>query len=143
MLTLTRFIFIVFLLLSFSSYSQRIKEKNILSFRVYDYTTYPADKEYPDFSPEDISKMKYYEISLDSLKGSMVRPRRLLLIPFFKGSSFATVDLKNGKRKNIVISSYGGFYRDVNSGKFYEISGDRNKKFQHTIRTAQKQLHKD
>ena len=117
-----------------------MKESDIVSFRLYDYRTFPADKEFSDYSVDDISKMTYYEIPADSLKGSIGKPHTLLSPPFFKGSFFVTVDLKNGSRKRLKVSTYGGFYEDLNSGKYYSISDDRAEKFQNMLRIAHRHL---
>src|SRR5437867_2368593 len=139
-MTIRRLIFIFLLLITVDIYSQKIKESKIISFRIYDYKTFPSDKEFADYSVDDINKMTYYEIPLDSLKGSIGQPHRLLLTPFFKGSFFVTVDLKGGKRKKLKVSTYGGFYKDLSSGQYYAVSDDRAERFQNMLRTARRHL---
>jgi hypothetical protein len=133
-------LFVLFLLINLSAFSQKIKESEILRFRVYDYKTFPAGKEFSDFSADDISKMTYYEIPLDSLKGAVGNPHRHLLSPVFKGSFFVTVDLENEKRRRLKVSTYGGFYKDLDSGKYYSLSEDRVEKFQNVLGIARRHL---
>jgi hypothetical protein len=131
----------IFLLISTTAFSQKIRERDIVSFRIYDYKTFPEGKDFSAFTDEEISGMKYYEVPGDSLKGSVGNPRPLLLPPFMKGSFFVTVDLKDGKRRRLKVSTYGGFYRDLESGKYYSISEGRSAKFQEILRKADRHMH--
>jgi hypothetical protein len=128
-------IFFLFLLAA-DSFSQKIKEKNIVSFRIYNYQSFPEGKHFEDFTSEDIAKMTYYQVPADSIKGAIGSPRNIILSPFFKGTFFATVDLKNGVRKKLKISTYGEFYVDLNSNKIFIIREKNKKKFGNILKAA-------
>jgi hypothetical protein len=136
--SIRKLILLYFILFSVDNFAQRIKEKDIISFRIYDYLTYPKDKHFEDYTPEDISKMTYYQVPADSLKGAVGRPRKMIVSPFYKGSSFATVDLKNGKRIKLKISLHGAFYTDLENNKIYYIRKVNRPKFENILRAASK-----
>jgi len=80
--------------------------------------------------------MKYYQVPQDSLNGAFGKPRKIIVSPFYKGSIFATIDLKGGKRKRLKISTYGGFYTDLDSNKIYFIREKNRSKFDNILRNA-------
>jgi len=115
----------------------------LTSFRIYDYKTFPQNKDIHTFSDNDIKQMNFIEANLDEAKSIFIKAKPLDGKTYFwKGNHFTTATFSNGQTKRINVSSYGGFFMDLTTNKYYEFQGDTRTKWENFWRNYYNSLHK-
>jgi hypothetical protein len=115
----------------------------LTSFRIYDYKTFPQDKDIRTFSDSDIQQMNFIETNLDEAKNifSKAKPHDGKTY-LWKGHHFTTATFSNGQTRRIKVSSYGGFFMDLTTNKYYDFQGDTRTEWENFWHSHYSSLHK-
>lgn len=115
----------------------------LTSFKIYDYKTFPQDKDIRTFSESDIQQMNFIETNLDEAKTLFSKAKPLGGTTYlWKGHHFTTATFSDGQTRRIKISSYGGFFMDLTTNKYYEFQGDTRTEWDNFWRNYYSSLHK-
>jgi hypothetical protein len=127
-----------------SSFEQKeLDWTQLTSFKIYDYKTFPQNKNIRTFSESDIQQMNFIETNIDEAKEIFSKAKPLGETTYlWKGYHFTTATFSDGQTKRIKVSSYGGFFMDLTSNKFYEFQGDTRTEWKNLWRNYYNSLHK-
>jgi hypothetical protein len=121
---LAALIFATFIALVLISCGQKNDWTQLTSFRIYDYKTFPQDKDINSFSDNDIQEINFIETDLVEAKMILSKAKPLgNKIYLWKGHHFAIAKFANGQVRRIKISVYGGFFKDLTGKRYYEFRG--------------------
>ena len=106
----------------------KIDWTQLSSFRIYDYKTFPRDKDINSFSDNDIREMNFIETDLLQAKKILSKSKPLGNgIYLWKGHHFAMATFANGQKRRIKISVYGGFFYDLTRKGYYAFNDGARK----------------
>lgn len=115
----------------------------LTSFKIYNYKTFPQDKDIRTFSDSDILQMNFIEPNLDETKNIFSKSKPLDGKTYFwKGHHFTTATFSNGQTRRIKVSSYGGFFMDLTTNKYYEFQDDTRTEWENFWQNYYSSLHK-
>jgi hypothetical protein len=115
----------------------------LTSFKIYDYKTFPQDKDIWTFSDSDIQQMNFIETNLYEAKNIFSKAKPLDRKTYlWKGHHFTTATFSNGQTRRIKVSSYGGFFMDLTTNKYYEFQGDTRTEWENFWHNYYSSLHK-
>lgn len=115
----------------------------LTSFKIYGYKTFPQDKDIRTFSDSDIQQMNFIETNLDEAKNIFSKAKPLDGKTYlWKGHHFTTATFSNGQTRRIKVSSYGGFFLDLTTNKYYEFQGYTRTEWENFWRNYYSSLHK-
>ena len=103
----------------------KIDWTQLTSFRIYDYKTFPQDKDINSFSGNDIREMNFIETDLVEANKVLSKAKPLGNKTYlWKGHHFAMATFANGQKRRIQISVYGGFFKDLTGKRYYEFKDE-------------------
>ncbi|MCI1267826.1 MAG: hypothetical protein LKG19_14720 [Saprospiraceae bacterium] len=115
----------------------------LTSFKIYDFKTFPQDKDLRTCSDSDIQQMKYIETNLDQAKNVLSKSIPLGETSYlWKGHHFTTATFSDGLTRSILVSYYGGFFMDLTTNKYYKFQGDTRTEWENFWRNYYKTLQK-
>ena len=140
---LTTLIFATTTVLALTSCGQtKIDWTQLTSFKIYDYKTFPQDKDIRTFSDSDIQQMNFIETNLDETKNIFSKSKPLDGKTYlWKGHHFASATFSNGQTRRIKVSTYSGFFMDLTTNKYYEFQGDTRNEWDNFWRNNYSSLH--
>lgn len=116
----------------------------IISFKIYDYKTFPQDIDIWTFSESDIQQMNFIETNLDETKNIFSKAKPLEEKKYlWKGHHFTTAIFSNGQTRRIIVSSYGCFLIDLTTNKYYEFQDDVRTELENFWSKYYSSLHKN
>lgn len=105
--------------------NKEIDWTQLIAYRIYDYKTFPQEKNIQTFSEQDIQQMDFIETNLNETKELFSKAKPLKGKTYmWKGHYFTTATFSNGQTRRIKVSSYGGFFMDLATNQYFEFHGE-------------------
>jgi hypothetical protein len=100
---------------------EKINWTDLTSLRLYEHT----DKDKISLTDSDIEKMKFVEVGIDEVQFFLNQSTPIGKKAYlWKGSYLAIATFKDGQKKKLKISCYGGFFMDITTKEYYEIKNE-------------------
>lgn len=114
----------------FSACRDKADWTQMTSFRLYDDSALPPNKDIRDFTDSELETMKFAEADLRKaiavLSAATPANQEMHL---WKGEHFALATFQNGQRRRIRICWYSSFFTDLTDGQQYRFEGESDREW--------------